>query len=367
MSQHHKLPTSAIPVSLKAAFSLSTLFLLYQAFLFYHEWEEPRLISHALENVAITLLHPHGGSECLPRFNTSLLVKRSVLVRASCQQTSPYSLPRVRIGTLTAHYGESHQHYHKALQTHLMHSLVHDTPLEVLCSAVIDSVWNKPAFILALLLEEMMKPPEERLEWIFWVDQDTLILDQCRPVSSFLPPEALQADAMAGRGTDGSRNEPKDETHLIIGKDWNGPNAGVFLVRVNQWAIEFFSDIVAFRHFNPNLTLPFAEQSAMDILMSEPRFQRNVQGVPQVWFNAYPGDSPAEFEDRDDEEGLEDQNARRGDFLLHFAGLADKEKSINEWADMLDRQKNPWQPERILRNSTKSIQKIWSQLGHHAK
>ncbi|KAH7177082.1 galactosyl transferase GMA12/MNN10 family-domain-containing protein [Dactylonectria macrodidyma] len=367
MSQQSKLSRSAIPFTLKAAFLLFSLFLGYQAFLVYNQWEEPRVINSVLQNDAITLLHPHGGSECLPRFNSYHFVKKSDLVRTSCQQISSYSFPSVRIGTVTAHYGEVQQHYQKALQTHLMYSLIHDTPLEVMCSTVLDSVWNKPAFVLALLLDEMMKPQEERLEWIFWVDQDTLILDQCRPVSSFLPPEALQAHLKVDIGNAGAKDDPNDETHLIIGKDWNGINAGVFLVRVNQWAIELFSDLVAFRHFQPNVTLPFAEQSALEFLMSEPRFQRNVQGVPQVWFNAYPGDSPTEFEERDDKEGLEDQHARRGDFLLHFAGLPDKEKLINEWVDMLDRQKNPWQPERILRNSTKSIQTIWSQLGHHAK
>lgn len=362
MFQHNPMSASAIAFFSKAFVCLFAIILCYQAFSFYHESEEPYLINHvASKNVSITLLHPHGGSECLPRYCSSL-VKKADFIRQSCQQTSPYSLPRVRIGTLTAHFGEPQEHYQKALQTHLMHSLVHDTPLEVMCSEIVDAVWNKPAFILAILLDEMMKPAEERLQWIFWVDQDTLILDQCRPVSSFLPPDALQHHSNADRRED----ETKAQTHFIFGIDWNGLNAGVFLVRVNQWAIELFSDILAFRYYNPNITLPFAEQSAIDILMNEPKFQRNAQGVPQTWFNAYPGDSPTEFEQRDNEVGLEEYNARRGDFLLHFAGLTGKDKLINEWVEMLRRQKGPWQPERILRNLTANAQTIWSQLGHHA-
>lgn len=43
---------------------------------------------------------------------------------------------------------------------------------------------NKPAFILNLLMQEMLKPAHQRLEWIQWVDRDTLILDPCRPVST---------------------------------------------------------------------------------------------------------------------------------------------------------------------------------------
>ena len=33
-----------------------------------------------------------------------------------------------------------------------------------------DPIWNKPAFVLSVLMEEMRKPPEHRLEWILYVD-----------------------------------------------------------------------------------------------------------------------------------------------------------------------------------------------------
>ncbi|KAH6991506.1 galactosyl transferase GMA12/MNN10 family-domain-containing protein [Ilyonectria sp. MPI-CAGE-AT-0026] len=363
MFQHNTLPASARTLILKAFGSLVAVILCYKAFSSYHRGELHDLINHASNNVSITLLHYHGGSECLPQFDSSLIVKESDFLRRSCQQVSPYSLPRVRIGTVTAHFGEPQDHYQKALQTHLLHSLVHDTQLEVMCSPVMDdSAWNKPAFILSLLLVELMKPAEERLEWLFWVDRDTLILDQCRPISSFLPPDALHDHPYGGRRAD----ETKHDTHLIVTKDWNGLNAGIFLVRVNQWAIEFFSNILAFRDYNPNVTLEFAEQSAMEIVMKEPKFQRHVEDVPWVWFNAYPGDSPAEFEERDSEEGLEDHHARRGDFLLHFAGREDKDKVIVEWVEMLRRTKGLWQPERILRNANENIQSFWAQLGHDA-
>ncbi|KAJ3533273.1 hypothetical protein NM208_g2554 [Fusarium decemcellulare] len=295
-------------------------------------------------------------------FNAASVIEQAGTLLEACKQNCPYPSPSLRIGTVTAHFGEPQQQYQKALQTHLIHSLVHGTQLDVLCSPIIDAIWNKPAFILSLLLDEMVKAAEERLDWIFWADRDTLVLDPCRPVSSFLPPETRQQRSKEDRR---AQKDLKDRPHLIISKDWNGLNAGVFLVRVDRWAIDFFSDLLAFRHFQPNVSLPFEEQSAMEILLDEPRYRQNVEEVPSVWFNAYPGDSPTEFMERKSEEGLEYYNARRGDFLLHFAGIEDKDQLVDEWADMLERQKGPWQPQQILRNITANVQRIWSDEGYY--
>ncbi|KIL88627.1 hypothetical protein FAVG1_07874 [Fusarium avenaceum] len=115
-------------------------------------------------------------------------------------------------------------------------------------------------------------------------------------------------------------------------KDWNGLNARVFLVRVDRWAIDFFSDLLAFRHFQPNVSLPFEEQAAMEIPFEQPRYREGVEQVPSVWFNSYPGDTALEFEQRTDDTGLEYHHAMRGDFLVHFAGVEDKDRLII-WED----------------------------------
>ncbi|UPK96599.1 hypothetical protein LCI18_007534 [Fusarium solani-melongenae] len=357
MSRLKKPTWSALSFALKAFLSLFVIILLYQAYWFYNEREGPYPVDNVLENDAIPLLHPHGGSECLPTLNSSLIAE-SNLIRRACQQLAPYPMSGVRVATVTAHFGTPQEHYQRALQNHLLHSMIHETRLEVMCHPVVDSLWNKPAFILSLLLDEMMKPAEDRLEWLFWVDRDTLILDQCRPISSFLPPSISSEHHDTER-----RKRTDDETHLLVTNDWNGLNNGVFLVRVNQWAIELFSDIAAFRYYRPNVSLPFTEQSAMEIVMSEPRFQRNVQLVPQEWFNSYPKGTPTEFQERRDEEGLKHYHARRGDFLVHFAGRPGREKLINGWTKMLKRTRGVWKPEQVQRNATQHVQDFWSKLG----
>lgn len=358
MSQLRKLPWSAFPLALKAFTSFFVLILFYQAYWLYVDWRGPYPFDHTLEHDDILLLHPHGGNECLPMLNSSLMVE-SESIRGACQDIAPFPLSEVRIGRATAHFGSPQEHFQKALQTHLLHSMVHDTPLEVMCTPVIDSLWNKPAFMLSLLLNEMMKPAAERLEWLLWVDRDTLILDQCRPISSFLPPDAAHTHSETER-----RGEKGDDgVNLLVTNDWNGLNNGVFLVRVNQWAIELFSNIAAFRHYRPNVSLPFTEQSAMEIVMNEPRFRNNVQLVPQEWFNAYPDGTPTEFEEKTDDEGLKNYHARRGDFMLHFAGRPGRDKLINKWIKLLKRTRGVWKLEQVQRNVTGGVQKFWSTLG----
>ncbi|EGU78143.1 hypothetical protein FOPG_09814 [Fusarium oxysporum f. sp. conglutinans race 2 54008] len=365
MLQLKRLPWSTAAVALKAVIVLFGILLCYQAYTFYGEWSWPKSFTYGTTQDPVSLVHPHGGSQCLPSLNSSLLLEAKT-IRNSCRHMPPYPSSDVRIGRVTAHFGSVQEHYQKALRTHVLHSMIHDNDLEVMCTPVVDSLWNKPAFILSLLLDEMVKPAQERLEWLFWVDRDTLILDQCRPLSSFLSPHDVD-ESDETEDTDDSEPERSNETkhddiHLLVTNDWNGLNNGVFFVRVNQWAIELFSDIAAFRYYRPNVSLPFTEQSAMEIIMNEPKFKANVQVIPQEWFNTYPKGSPTDFVEKADEDGLEDYHARRGDFLLHFAGRGGRDKLINEWTEMLEGTRSIWSKEEVQRNATTSIRGFWSGL-----
>lgn len=48
----------------------------------------------------------------------------------------------------------------------------------------------------------------ERLEWMFWVDRDTIILDSCRSLLSFLPAPARQQPNETGP-------DPAEEVHFL--------------------------------------------------------------------------------------------------------------------------------------------------------
>lgn len=269
---------------------------------------------------------------------------------------------------MTAHFGglEGNEHYTKALFTHLEHALVHGSEVHVLCDKMVDDLWNKPAFILDLLLREIVKPESKRLEWLVWVDRDTLILDKCRPATSFLPSSTAETPlAKWWRRNERARsedpNKPPPKVNLLATNDMNGLNNGVFLLRVSAWSVSLFSAILAYRHYNPTVKLKFTEQSAMELVLKDDQFKNQVQLVPQHWFNAYSHGGPKEFVSRNDtqDEGMEDVHARRGDWLIHFAGNGHKDQALNEWADMLQEIGDIWEEGRVQRDVSGEVRQFW--------
>ena len=208
---------------------------------------------------------------------------------------------RSRIGKATILFGTLSEVYERALRTHELHNRLNNYPLYVLRHSLLDDVWTKPAYILSILLRELAKPEGERLEWVFWVDGDTIILNPYVPIEALLPPE----------------DDPEwDDVHLLVSYDWNGLNNGVFPVRVNIWSVELFSAILSFRFYRPEQQLQFRDQSAMDFLIQDEHFAPNVIRTPQRWFNAYQGEH---------NETLETFQVRTGDLLVHFAGVGNQD------------------------------------------
>lgn len=281
-----------------------------------------------------------------------------------CRKHSPFATGRVRIGTATAHFGDQQNHYQKAFQTHLLHNLIHGTELHAMCDPIVDDLWNKPTFLLNLLMHEMMKPENKQLEWIMWVDRDTLILDQCRPMSSFLPPEPSRYGEWWKRSDDFNLDVTDNTTHLLVNNDFNGLNNGVFLLRVNSWAIQLFTAILAFRHYKPDVELKFTEQSAMEKVISEEEFRKNIQVVPQHWFDGYSKGQAGHFKDRKDEDELGEEHIRRGDYLVHFAGVQKRDEAINSWLDMLKELPDVWENRSVQRDISKDVAKFWKGLGY---
>lgn len=290
----------------------------------------------------------YGHSNC-PLEMSPQLIEEATIKRSTCRQYSPFEIRRWRIATVTAQFGRPEEHYQKAFRTHLLHALIHSIDVKVMCDPIVDGLWNKPAFILQILMQEMLKPAHERLEWIEWMDRDTLILDQCRPIASFLPPPEAQ--------------RVKAETHLLVTRDWNGLNNGIFLVRVNEWAINLFTAILAFRHYKPDVHLRFGEQSAMEHVLRTEEFRYNAQYVPQHWFNGYERERADIFEARESVVGMEEREVRRGDYLVHFAGRRYRHLVMNEWADMVGRMGDVWQEKKVLRSINAEVQKFWREVG----
>ena len=56
--------------------------------------------------------------------------------------------------------------YEKALATHWEHAVQHGYPMYLARENAADGMFNKVAYIMSVLLNELYKPAEERVEWI---------------------------------------------------------------------------------------------------------------------------------------------------------------------------------------------------------
>ncbi|KAL2373302.1 hypothetical protein RJ035_002056 [Blastomyces gilchristii] len=209
-----------------------------------------------------------------------------------------------KVGKVTMLWGNNPV-YERALKTHEEHSRRLGYPLFKLQAPVLDGFWNKMAIILSVLLQELQKPVDDRLEWLLYFDADTVLMNPNMPLETFLPPPHLP------------------HVHLLLSKDWNGMNSGVFLIRVHPWSVQLLTATTAYPIYNPNVELRWFDQSAMGNLIKEnDYFRRSTVYCPLRWFNAYmraPNgldlnpDSPSHLQ------------VHPGDLLVHFPGTP-KEK-----------------------------------------
>ncbi|KXT06371.1 hypothetical protein AC578_9094 [Pseudocercospora eumusae] len=241
---------------------------------------------------------------------------------------------RTRIGKCTILF-HGNSYWERAIRTHERHDREHGYRLHVLRQELMDDVWSKPAYILSLLLRELGKPESERLDWLFWIDADTVLLNPYIPLDVFLPPPGSEFE----------------DIHLVYSNDWNGLNNGVFPIRVNQWAVNLFAAIVSWRHYRPKDPLVFRDQSAMDSLMHEPAFAPHVVQAPQRWFNAYQGEH---------NETLAPFQIRRGDLLVHFAGVPDREARMNYWLERAEQHLDDWEIPLKSTSYPHEAQDFWS-------
>lgn len=56
--------------------------------------------------------------------------------------------------------------YERALETHVQHALRHGYPLYLAREQAADGMFNKIAYIINILLTELYKPAEDRVEWL---------------------------------------------------------------------------------------------------------------------------------------------------------------------------------------------------------
>lgn len=162
-------------------------------------------------------------------------------------------------------YGSKRPIYERALQTHKDHNRLHGYPMFVQRTPILDGLWSKQAAIQHIVLRELAKPESQRLQWLFWFDADTVLVNHKFPLEAFLPP----------------KDDIFEHVHFIGSGDDNGLNDGAFAIRVSPVVVEILACVMAFRHFRPDTNLPFSEQSAFELVLKERPYSALKVDVPQ--------------------------------------------------------------------------------------
>ena len=152
-----------------------------------------------------------------------------------------------RIGKITASFGLPDPIYEAAISSHTVHNALHAYPHFVLREQMVRGLWSKHAYLLTVIGTELAKPKDERLKWLFWHDRDTILMNPNVPLEMFLPPEPEFG-----------------HVNLLVTSDKNGLNNGVFLVRINQWALKLLASALSIREYQSEVPLKYTEQSGME-------------------------------------------------------------------------------------------------------
>ena len=78
--------------------------------------------------------------------------------------------PRVRQATMIYESGKFNSIYERSIDTHIKHGEKWGVPTHILRHDIIEAgFFNKPAYVLGLIIEEMAKPYGKRAGWIVYV------------------------------------------------------------------------------------------------------------------------------------------------------------------------------------------------------
>jgi mannan polymerase II complex MNN10 subunit len=140
---------------------------------------------------------------------------------------------------------------------------------------LLETNWLDPSRPISWSKVKFLELHLASFDWLFYSDADSLIMN-----------DAIALEGLIDNNYD-----------LIITTDFNGINAGQFLIRNSSWSRAFFSKAYAMTAF---INHPWWEQRAFLEILKDPKELKHVKIVPQRTFNAY-------FD-----------NYQQGDFLIHF-------------------------------------------------
>jgi hypothetical protein len=146
--------------------------------------------------------------------------------------------------------------------------------------------------------------------------------------------------------------------HLLLTKNWDGINNGVFPIRVHHWSVSLFSAYVAYPTLYPEENLAFRDQTALwNLLERVPAFKNNYSIVPQRWFNSFPFNNafdkqgtwiyatpmtPERFDSGDIVDDLQPWKVLKGDMVVHFAGAKHRMSWMQPWIERTEMYLPEW-------------------------
>ncbi|KAL6229312.1 hypothetical protein BDW75DRAFT_235307 [Aspergillus navahoensis] len=218
-----------------------------------------------------------------------------------------------RISKASMLYGPRNALYERALQSHRRHAQKWGYGMEVLQNEIVTGYWNKPSYLLALVIRELSRPVNERVEWLMWVDADSIIINPLIPLELFLPPSTLKG------------------IHMVASKDHKGLNTGIFFLRVHEWSVRFLIETLAYPIYNPRVDLDEqVDQNAMAKVLNQSSYREGVTYLPRTWINTY--------------EWAHAYEGGRGNMLVHFPGLGEKRwKHMEAWLDVVEKGVGGWE------------------------
>ncbi len=140
---------------------------------------------------------------------------------------------------------------------------------------------------------------------------------------------------------------PSDYSHInwIAAKDFNGLNAGIFLLRVNRWSLNLLTRTATHKHYHPGEDFTFEEQSILARLTEEAKeFKDRCIYVPKLWFNAY-------FYNSDE--------AKPGLLLSHFPH-PDFKWHMYKWLEALKSDKHVYNRPVAETSYPEEIERFWN-------
>lgn len=224
---------------------------------------------------------------------------------------------------------------------------------KLVAGPVMAARWTKHAYLLNIILTELQKPEAERLQWLFWFDADTMILNPNIRLETFLPPASKPGAA---------------DLKFLIARNWDDINDGAFIIKVDIWSVTLLSGILAYPIDNlREKPFPHEQDVLSKLLHSSPVFQKNFAIVPHRWFNSFPVNNvyvevngktkyliadalkPAYMDDGERTINSTDGSditlpwkVLKGNMVLHFAGVQHRKTWITPWADRAEQMLPEW-------------------------